>query len=101
LVWAIRDDQGFPAPVGNAGKRAMPFWSSKSRAMRIIESLPAYTSFTPVPIEWPVFCERWLPGLLKDGLLAGINWSGASATGYDIEPLALQRNVEALIHHDA
>jgi hypothetical protein len=30
----------------------------------------------------------------KDGLLVGVNWSGARATGYDIEPSEVRRRVE-------
>jgi len=35
--------------------------------------------------------------LTEDGMLVGANWSGPKATGYDLEPAELQRNVEALI----
>ena len=96
VVWGIKDSGGFPAPVAAGGKRAMPFWSSESRALAVIRSLPAYSSFTPVAIEWSVFCQRWVPGLAGDGLLAGVNWSGTSASGFDLEPADVQRNVEVL-----
>lgn len=98
IIWAIQDEGGFPAPLLVNGKRSMPFWSSESRALKIIQSAPAYSSFTPVAIPWSLFCERWVPGLTKDGLLAGVNWSGTKAMGYDVEPTEIQRNVEALIH---
>ncbi len=96
LIWGIKDNDGFPAPKGADGARAMPFWSSESRALKIIQNVPAYIGFTPVAIEWSVFCERWIPGLTQDGLLVGINWSGQAASGYDIPPLNVQRNIEAL-----
>ncbi len=96
IVWGIRDSGGFPAPVASGGNRAMPFWSSESRALAVIHSVPAYKGFTPVAIEWAVFCHRWVPGLTNDGLLAGVNWSGARASGFDLEPSDVQRNVEAL-----
>jgi hypothetical protein len=41
LVWGIKDENGFPAPETPAG-RAMPFWSLRSRAERIVGSVPAY-----------------------------------------------------------
>jgi len=87
---------GFPAPVAAGGKRAMPFWSSESRALAVIRSVPAYSSFTPVAIEWSVFCQRWVPGLTSDSFLVGVNWSGASASGFDLEPSDVQNNVEVL-----
>jgi hypothetical protein len=100
-IWAIKDPDGFPAPMTFNGKRSMPFWSLESRVQKIIENLPAYAGFTPVAIEWSVFCERWVPGLAKDGLLTGINWSGENAVGFDIHPQDLQVNVEALRNGNA
>ena len=96
VVWAISDAGGFPAPIAGAGSRSMPFWSSESRALKVIQDVAAYKDFKAVPIAWTTFCERWVPGLIKDGLLAGVNWSGSSALGYDVEPDQLRKNVEAL-----
>lgn len=96
IVWGIKDSGGFPAPRGSEGARAMPFWSSQSRAQRLIDNVSAYKDFEPVAISWADFCERWVPGLSRDGLLAGINWSGERATGFDIQPFELQENVEAV-----
>lgn len=101
VVWAIRDAGGFPAPrIADRG-RSMPFWSSEARARSIIETIAAYGGFSPLAIPWSIFCERWVTGLAADGLLAGVNWSGSAASGFDIEPAALQRNVEALLHDAA
>lgn len=96
VVWSIKDGGGFPAPIANGRQRAMPFWSSESRALYIVQNVAAYRGFTPIPIQWQAFCERWVPGLVRDGLLAGVNWSGSSASGYDVAPTDLKRNVEAL-----
>ncbi|MGC5804662.1 DUF2750 domain-containing protein [Ralstonia pseudosolanacearum] len=96
LIWSIRDDKGFPAPFSRAGKRAMPFWSSESRALAVIRGVPAYEGFQPVVLTWGEFCERWVPGLIRDGLLAGVNWSAPHATGFDVLPSDLQYNVDAL-----
>lgn len=87
-VWTIRDSSGFPAPGGDAS-RAMPFWSSRSRVEKIIASVPTYRGFDPFEIELPTFLDRWLPGLERDGLKAGLNWSGDRAVGYDVEPLSV------------
>lgn len=100
-LWAIRDDDGFPAPLGGSGKRSMPFWSSESRARRIIESVPAYRGFVPVRIDWCTFEERWAPGLESDGLLVGVNWAGPRATGYDLQPSEVVQNVAARISQGA
>jgi hypothetical protein len=98
VVWAIQDSGGFPAPHGNGGRRAMPFWSSESRALKIIENVGAYSGFKPVPIQWQAFCDRWVPGLTRDGFRVGINWAGPRATGYDVEPIEVKRNIEVLLN---
>lgn len=85
-VWGIRDSAGFPTSTNASGEIAMPFWSSEARAKRVVETVNAYKDFEPVPIELTAFAEKWLPGLEKDGLLCGLNWSGERATGYDIAP---------------
>src|SRR6478609_8838692 len=91
-VWGIRDAGGFPAPFGADGERAMPFWSSQSRALKLIATAPQFAGFVPVSIDWDTFCERWIPGLERDGLLVGVNWVGARVSGYDISPSNLKRN---------
>ena len=90
VVWGIRDAEGFPAPRNPDGERAMPFWSLRSRAQKVIETVPAYAGFEPVELRLKDFTSRWLPGLETDGLLVGLNWSGARATGYDCTPSELR-----------
>ncbi|WP_081054748.1 DUF2750 domain-containing protein [Burkholderia vietnamiensis] len=96
VIWSVRDDNGFPAPLTCTGRRAMPFWSSEARALVVIQGVAAYYGFRAVAISWNEFRERWVPGLTRDELLAGINWSGPRATGFDILPSDLERNVETL-----
>lgn len=95
-VWTVRDDDGFPAPETTSGARAMPFWSRRSRVERIVAAAPAYAAFDIVTVPLPEFRSRWLPGLERDGLLVGINWSGESATGYDVAPLAVMKTLAGL-----
>lgn len=95
-VFCIRDEKGFPAPHDSLNtERAMPFWSLQSRAEKIINTVPAYKDFTPVKISLQEFKEMWLPGLKKDNLMVGINWSGASARGYNVEPDQVLKNLES------
>jgi hypothetical protein len=95
-IWTIRDEGGFPAPMNSEGKRSQPFWSSRSRVEKIIQTVPAYAGFRPHELSWVEFQSRWVPDLKRDEILVGVNWSGPGALGYDIEPDAVQRNVE---HH--
>lgn len=93
-VWGVRDTGGFPAPATPEG-RAMPFWSLKSRAERIVASVPAYLGFEIV--SWTVgeWRTRWLPGLQREGILVGVNWSGKNATGYALPADDVERNMRA------
>jgi len=84
-VWSLRDTGGIPAPQGDAG-RSMPFWSSRRRVETIINNVEAYTGFEPFDIPLVEFLQAWLPGLERDGLKVGVNWSGARAVGYDVDP---------------
>jgi hypothetical protein len=94
-VWGIRDKDGFPTSTNASGETAMPFWSSEKRAMSIITAVPAYRDFKPEPIPLSAFIERWLPGLKKDGLYCGLNWSGERAKGYDLSPTDLMARLAA------
>jgi hypothetical protein len=94
-VWAIRDYEGFPTSTNSSGQTAMPFWSTERRAQRIIEGVAAYQNFKPVRLELEVFVERWLSGLERDGLYAGLNWSGERATGYDMLPKDVRARLAA------
>jgi hypothetical protein len=98
IVWAIRDAGGFPAPHSSGNRRAMPFWSSQSRAEKVVSTISAYEGFQVVAIPLDEFIERWVRGLIKDQFLVGINWAGSSATGYDIEPQDFERNINAVLN---
>jgi hypothetical protein len=92
-VWTVRDEGGYPAPENSEGRRAQPFWSSRSRVERIIKNVPAYDGFEPEEIPLNDFLDTWLGELESDGLLIGLNWSGPRATGYDLEPQAVKEAV--------
>ncbi|HQV24226.1 MAG TPA: DUF2750 domain-containing protein [Acinetobacter sp.] len=93
-VWTIKDDAGIPALDGDGGVRSMPFWSSLRRVEKIIKNVEAYKGFEPIELELDVFKARWLVGLKRDGLNVGINWSGDRATGYDMVPDSVLKNIE-------
>lgn len=96
-LWTIRDSGGFPVPENSEGKRAQPFWSSLTRVQKIIKTVPAYAAFDPFEISWADFASRWVPGLERDGVLIGINWSGSRAIGFDIEAAKVKEYVESYI----
>lgn len=86
LVWTVRDEAGYPSPVNSEGKRAMPFWSLESRAQKVVENIEAYQDFKVISLSLDEWKTKWLPGLEKDELLVGPNWSGTHATGFDLTP---------------
>lgn len=93
-VWTVRDNGGIPSPLNGDGSRSMPFWSLRSRAERVIATVPAYEGFEAVEVSLEAFTGRWLPGLAADGLLVGINWSGSHATGYDLTPAEVLSRID-------
>jgi hypothetical protein len=90
-VFSIRDVGGLPAPKDADGRRALPFWSKLSRAKRVVDRVAAYQGFDVVEIDVDDWLESWIPELVPDGYLVGINWAGVRATGYDLAPAEVLR----------
>jgi len=88
-VYTVHDANGIPCPQGDGGIRSMPFWSSASRAETIITKVSAFQGMAIRELDLADFTTKWLPGLKKDGINAGCNWSGDRALGYDIDPMSL------------
>jgi hypothetical protein len=98
-VWTLRDEGGYSAPKNREGVRAQPFWSSRSRVEKIVATVPAYAGFDIVEITLDAFLDNWLSSLDARGLRVGVNWSGPSATGYDIEPSSIRTALDAALEH--
>ena len=49
--------------------------------------------FAVVSLSIDEWRDRWLPGLARDGLLVGLNWSGERVTGYDVAPEEVAQNL--------
>jgi len=97
VLWTIRDAGGFPAPMTPSEYRVQPFWSSCSRAQRIIKNVAAYGEFKPFEVSWDDFCSSWVHRLARDNIKVGVNWSGKNAVGYDLDAALVQRVVQAAI----
>jgi hypothetical protein len=99
-VFTLEDDGGHPAPETAEGRRAMPFWSTRSRVEKIIATVEAYAGFRVA--EWTLEeFEEELANLEDAEMLVGVNWSGSSATGYDVEPADVRGWLEALREEQA
>src|SRR3954453_17505711 len=79
-----------PAPMAAEGYRSMPFWSLRSRAERVVATVPAYRTFEVIELSADTWRRDWLPGLAQDGIRVGLNWSGPRAIGYDVEPSSVE-----------
>lgn len=97
VVWTLRDANGYPAPMGKSKKRAMPFWSTKSRADKIIATVLAYSGCEPEELTLEAFTSKWIPDLEKNGMLVGLNWSGPKAVGYDLDPASVTIALRAAV----
>lgn len=94
IMWTLRDKAGYPAPKTSSGKRAVPFWSSKSRVESIIANVPAYKGFWPEKVTYNRFIHHWVETLSRSAQLVGVNWSGKRATGYDLPAEFVERSIE-------
>ena len=92
--YTVSDEEGIPTSTNMDGDTSMPFWSLKSRAEKIIESIPAYSGFLPYEIGLDEFINKWLKGIENDGLFVGVNWSGKRATGYDMKPREVLERIQ-------
>lgn len=99
-VWTVKDHAGFPAPKNFEGQRSMPFWSEREKVEKIIQNVPAYNTFEPYEMELDEFFSKWIPGMVKDGLHVGVNWSGENATGYDVEPSEVKKHIESFLQRE-
>ena len=80
-VWYVRDDQGSPAPETSSGARAMPYWSSRTRAQRAADVWG--NGLCPVSVSLETWRKDHLPDLADEGYQVGINWTGPRLVGWD------------------
>ncbi len=97
LVWGLTDQ----ADQGQAGQGwvtaeaegvvAAPFWPEAEDAARC--ATDAWNGCVPASIPLPVFLERWLPGLEKDGRVVSI-FPLPSAQGVSCPAATLRAEIE-------
>ncbi|NTS76773.1 DUF2750 domain-containing protein [Catenovulum sp. SM1970] len=96
-LFTIRDEQGIPTPNNSENIKAMPFWSSQALAQAYLEQAEGFANFEILPISWADFSEKWVPGMWRDGLCAGINWQATAESQIDVELDELVEAIKALI----
>ncbi len=78
-------------PVG--GREVVPFWSSLDRLKRTVKLHPKYAAHEMTEMSFAEF-QKWLDQLSDEGILVGVNWSGAKLTGYDVSVADLRIALE-------
>lgn len=76
------------------GTHARPFWSSRSRAVRMLDGPMRRAGLVIVPHVWEEFRGEIAPAMAAEGLLVGVNWWGFRARGYNLEPGVVVRALE-------
>jgi Protein of unknown function (DUF2750) len=95
VVCTVRDVGCFPAPPGDDGRRGQPFWSWRSRIEQIVRPGSVDAGMQQFEINLVEWRKRWLPGLERDGVVVRVSWSGDRASGFDVEPADVERNLVA------
>jgi len=91
IVWGLSSDHGFADCESNESDRTvLVFWSDRGYASRVRQQ--SYPDYEPSEISLFDFLFRWLPGMEKDKLLVGTNWTG-DLVGLEFEPRTLEEEI--------
>lgn len=91
-VWGLRSRNGWAFCPSNHldDTDVLLFWSDEPYAKRHATS--EWADHVATAIELDAFIDRWLRGMQKDGLLAGVNFN-ADLAGLEVEPVELAREL--------
>ena len=95
-VWGLKSEAGWAASGSNhdEDRSVIAFWSDAAYARRCAKG--SWFDYVPTPIPLDKFLELWLPGMDRDGTLAGTNWD-QNRCGMEIYPLSLKEQIEEAI----
>ncbi|NTS78038.1 DUF2750 domain-containing protein [Catenovulum sp. SM1970] len=82
-LFTIEDDNGIPTPKNDDNTLSMPFWSTQAQAETFLQTEPGYQNFKLIEVQWLTFVDKWVDGLQKEGVCAGINWQANNQTHVD------------------
>ena len=95
-VWTFTeegDDLVIPVKEGEA----IPFWSSKSRLMKICSYHAKYSRYERASLPFAEFLKM-LERLSAEKISIGVNWSGKSMVGYDVQAEELLTQLRSAIN---
>src|SRR5436189_5002481 len=84
-VWTVRKGDIFARATLRDGGISTPFWSTRSRVERVINSIPVYAGSEAVRITYEEFVGEWIPRIQQEDGLVGVNWSGPSLSGFNLK----------------
>lgn len=87
-VWGLKNDAGWAVAPSNDDEQVgvMLFWSDRAYAAQCAKD--EWAAYLPTQIPLDRFLGAWLPGMAKDNLLVGTNWS-VHLTGLEVSPREL------------
>ena len=87
-VWGLRSEaRGWAyCPSNDGDEDVLVFWSDRAYAAR--HAVDEWADYVPTVIPLEAFMQRWLPGMQRDGALAGVNFN-ADLAGVELRPEAL------------
>lgn len=80
-VWTLHKDQRVLTILADDGSQAMPFWSTRERAMGFIANREDFEEFLPLEISLHLFLQVWLSDLNRKKVNIGVNWTGKTNIG--------------------
>ena len=96
-VWSLGGRQSMFVVLSESGTRVYPLWSSRRRAQKIVDTVPGYAGCKVLGSSWSNFVDNWVAILERDGVLVGINWTGANAKGFELPVKLLVSEMEATL----
>lgn len=95
VVWGLKGDNGwaFAEPNDCENVSVLLFWSDEAYGRRAQQEIPEHA---PAQISLFDFLFRWLPGMSRDGAVAGTNWTG-DLVGLEKDPYELRLEIEAAL----
>ncbi len=86
-------DEGHRIALGMSTGEVVPWWSSRTRVVKVQKDQAKYREFSIDEISLEAFLNEVLPGFHAEGVRIGVNWSGPRLTGFDYSVEDVRRNL--------
>ena len=96
-VWRLGSGQSMFVVYSASGARVFPLWSTRRRVQKLVDTVPGYAGCKVLGSSWNNFVDNWVAILERDGVLVGLNWTGANANGFEMPVKLLVSQMEAAL----